>query len=139
MNQSDKFIKTPILVSVEFASMDGALETLEGIVPYKQGDALLTGLKNERWPVVKSLFDKNYNPIEGIKRGQDGSYQKRSILVSAVQAQDNSFIRIKNNNIYLACRKGDWIITAEDGAQWVVAEDIFIKTYKKINNSSGMQ
>lgn len=139
MNQSDKFIKKPILVSVEFASMDGALETLEGIVPYKQGDALLTGLKNERWPVVKSLFDKNYNPIEGIKRGQDGSYQKRSILVSAVQAQDNVFIRIKNNDIDLACRKGDWIITAEDGAQWVVAEDIFIKTYKKINNSSGMQ
>lgn len=54
--------KRPVVVRVEFAVADGALETLEGRVAYRAGDALLAGTRGERWPVAAARFREDYEP-----------------------------------------------------------------------------
>ena len=41
-------MKKPILVDFEFAGEDGEIETLEEIMSYKKGDAIITGVKGEK-------------------------------------------------------------------------------------------
>jgi len=64
-------------VEVEFAEKNGVIQTLEGDVPYKARDAILTGIKGERWPIERSKFDEWYCPVEG----SQGRYRKsKSVL-----------------------------------------------------------
>ena len=54
-----RFIKTEV-VQVLFAPEPGELISLEGPNKYQVGDAIITGVKGERWPVQKSKFLENY-------------------------------------------------------------------------------
>ena len=39
-----------VIVEFEFATEDGEIKTLEGVVSYKKGDAIITGIKGEKYP-----------------------------------------------------------------------------------------
>jgi len=68
--------KRPVPVPVAFALADGVCETLEGPVHYQKGDALLTGVQGERYPVRRDLFMAAYVPVPPAAMGQDGLYLK---------------------------------------------------------------
>ena len=55
-----KAIKKPIEVDFEFAKEDGEVETLGGKVKYKKGDAIITGVKGEKYPCRRDIFDQTY-------------------------------------------------------------------------------
>src|SRR5205085_7690083 len=64
--------KRDLVVRVEFAEKDGMLSTPEGPVHYSTGDALLTGIEGERWPVARDTFDRNYVPVAPTRSGKPG-------------------------------------------------------------------
>ena len=59
-----KAIKKPIPVDFEFATDDGEIETLEGKMTYKKGDAIITGIKGEKYVCRRDIFDETYEVIE---------------------------------------------------------------------------
>ena len=56
-----KAIKKPIAVDFEFAMEDGEIETLEGKMTYQKGDAIITGVKGEKYPCRRDIFDQTYS------------------------------------------------------------------------------
>lgn len=125
-----KVIKRKIPVSVQFARHPGKIETLEGPVFYEAGDALLTGVSGERWPVSRKSFDASYLPVAPLNPGENGGYIKRPITVDAIQVAEPTTIILQAGNGVLHATAGDWIVTAPDGNQWVVADSIFQQTYQ---------
>lgn len=128
-----KVIKRKIPVSVEFAHIAGTIETLEGPVSYEPGDALLTGVSGERWPVSRKNFDASYSPVTAINSGENGRYIKRTVTVDAIQVAEPTTITLQAGKGILHAATGDWIVTAPDGSQWVVADSIFQQTYQAAN------
>lgn len=60
-----KAVKKPITVEFEFASEDGSINTLEGKMSYKKGDAIITGIKGEKYACRRDIFDKTYDIVSG--------------------------------------------------------------------------
>ena len=50
-------------VSVRFAAQAGIIQTLEGEVHVKIGDAVITGPHGEHWRVSRNHFPEKYRPI----------------------------------------------------------------------------
>ena len=65
--------KKPIPVQVEFATFEGTCETLEGSVRFRAGDAILTGVKGERWPVGREAFLSSYEAVPPTRTGSNGA------------------------------------------------------------------
>ena len=59
-----KAIKKPVVINFEFAEEDGEVEALGGIVKYKKGDAIITGVKGEKYPCRRDIFDQTYSIVE---------------------------------------------------------------------------
>ena len=60
-----KAVKKPIVVNFEFAKQDGVIKTLEGLMQYKKGDAIITGIKGEKYACRRDIFDKTYDIVSG--------------------------------------------------------------------------
>jgi hypothetical protein len=86
----DSFVarKRPVQVDVQFATADGRLETREGTVSYRAGDALLTAATGESWPVAHARFLETYDSVAPTQPGQAGRYVKRALPVRALRAAD---------------------------------------------------
>ena len=128
-----KAIKRPIPVDVKFATSSGTLNTLEGPVAYSNGDAILTGVRGERWPMRRDDFSARYQPTDGQPMSNDGAYVKRRMIVEASRL-DNPLIIDLPERGGLRGNPGDWLITAPDGDQWIVADEIFAETYELISD-----
>jgi PGDYG protein len=63
----------PLSVSVEIAEMAGVCETLEGPVSYQAGDAIVSGVRKERWPVRRDVFSATYEPVLPTRRWKNGT------------------------------------------------------------------
>jgi len=131
----NKFLKRAIVVQVEFADKPGLLTTLEGIVPYQAGDALMTGVDNERWPIARARFDASYKAQSPTRQGENGGYIKHRIPVTAVQITEPTQVALSSATASISGKIGDWLITAPDGSQWIVDDAIFSKTYQMVKDS----
>lgn len=119
--------KKPVSVAVEFATEDGTLQTLEGPVRYRAGDALATGVRGERWPIPRETFLASYSPEPGVATGAPGSYVKQPVEVDAVRMDSPFSVEIEGG--MLTGSAGDWLVTAADGSQWIVRDDVFRESY----------
>jgi hypothetical protein len=123
-----RFLKTAT-VAVEFAQSPGVLETLEGPVPYETGDALLTGIKGERWPVVRARFEDMYEPAPD----QPGRWKKRGNRPVLALRVDHAFeVATHDGAATLSGKPGDWLVDYSPGDQAIVANDIFLHSYVEI-------
>jgi len=128
--------KRPLCVQVEFARADGVLDTLEGPVRYRAGDALLTGSANERWPVQRATFDARYVAADAAMRaGEDGLYRKIALTVLALQIDQAFTVRLPDGQ-RLHGQRGDWLVEYAPGDQAVVADAIFQATYERENQAA---
>ena len=59
-----KAMKEPVLIDFEFAAEDGEVEALGGKVSYKKGDAIITGVKGEKYPCRRDIFDQTYSIVD---------------------------------------------------------------------------
>ena len=119
-------------MAVEFAKSNGELTTLEGIVKYAAGDALVTGARNERWPIPRMQFDATYAECAGTLKGENGLYIKKPLIVSAYQCSVSSSVALPDGSGTLNALRGDWIVSANANSRWVVAGDIFRETYEQV-------
>lgn len=119
-------------VSVEFASADCVIKTLEGEVRGLAGDAILTGAQGERWPVQRGRFDEMYEPAGGIAHGCDGQYRKKNSSFVLAKQLDAPFSIAVGQGDVISGKSGDWLTQYADGMQGVVADAIFKKTYIQI-------
>jgi PGDYG protein len=124
-----KYVKNAISVGVKFATQRGVLQTREGAVAYEAGDALMTGATGEHWAIQRARFEATYKPLPPTALGEEGQYLKTPRPVSGRQALEDETIALNEGRGVLQAQKGDWILTTEDGRQWVVADDIFRVTY----------
>ncbi len=58
-----KAVKKAVEVEFEFAEEDGTIETLEGRMKYRKGDAIITGVRGEKYPCRRDIFDQTYDII----------------------------------------------------------------------------
>jgi hypothetical protein len=124
-----KYVRKCIPVSVRFAIEAGVTQTLEGPVRHLVGDAVLTGVSGEHWPISRQRFEDTYEPMGTTPMGSDGLYMKRPLIVSARQTDVAEVVALTDSESTLKARPGDWIVNAPDGGRWVVANDIFQETY----------
>lgn len=122
-----RVVKRPIPVQVEFASEDGSCETLEGPVAYRAGDALITGIAGERWPIARARFDADYTPTGSTQGGENGRYSKRHIVVLAKKLAQP--MRVKIERGVLQGNKGDWLVQYAADDYGIVRADLFAASY----------
>ncbi len=119
----------PVEVNVTFAAGAGVLHTLEGLVAYEQGDALLTGTTGERWPVPRQRFLASYLPAPGTTSGQDGRYVKRPREVWAWRTERPLDVSLPQGTGTLHANAGDVIVQYAPGDSAVVQPEIFFTIY----------
>jgi hypothetical protein len=63
-----KAIKKPIPIKALKMSTDFFVDTPEGRVQGKAGDYLLIGIKGERYPCRKDIFEESYDIVRQLKK-----------------------------------------------------------------------
>ena len=125
-------VKRPIPVRVAFARQDGTCTTLEGPVGFRSGDAVLTGVRGEQWPVRRDLFLASYTPEGPAKAGQDGLYRKNPSIALALQLDRDTEVPVGWQPDSLRGHPGDWLLRYDDGSHGVLQDSIFRETYEAV-------
>jgi hypothetical protein len=120
-------VKKNLAVRVTFAEGAGFVKTLEGDVAYGPGDALLTGVRGEVWPVERKSFLRAYASVPPLRMGEKGLYTKRPVSVHVLQLQEPGLVRGRHG--VLRGNRGDWLIQYGADDYGIVAEAIFAETY----------
>ena len=119
-------------VSVKFAVTDGSMMTLEGEVPYRAGDALMTGVQGESWPIERAKFDEWYRAVDG----KPGYFLKvKSVLAQKFTCAFRVPIT-ESQQTFLVGKAGDWVVQTSPGNLGVVDSEIFKRTYRLISCDS---
>ncbi len=119
--------RKPGKAAVVFAAMPGSVETLEGIVAYVAGDAIVTGETGERWPVGRELFSRHYTPAYALKMYENGGYFRKEITVTALLPGDAFEVPVPGGT--LKGRKGDWLVQYVPGCYGIVQGELFNGLY----------
>lgn len=119
----------PIIVSAHFASVSGEIETLEGTVRHAAGDALVTGVAGERWPVPRARFLAGYEALDPIAAGEDGRYVRRPRSVFALRLAEACEVILPEGRGRLRGREGDFLVQYAPGDWAIVAGGVFERTY----------
>jgi hypothetical protein len=121
--------KKPIPLQVEFATADGICETLEGRVHFRTADAIVTGVRGERWPVKRDQFLASYESVPPTRPGQNGSYRKQPAVAYALRLDRPRDVPVSWQGDPLKGRAGDWLLHYADGSYGVVQDAIFRESY----------
>lgn len=62
-----RFVKKPIIIQAMQVLDPFVVDTLEGRHTGQPGDYLVVGIKGERYPVRKDIFEESYEEIPGCK------------------------------------------------------------------------
>jgi hypothetical protein len=125
--------KLLIPVKVIFALTDGVCETLEGPVSYQAGDAIMTGVDNEQWPIERHKFEATYDAQPPTLPGENGLYFKKPIPVRVVQLTEPIKVEVGSQANKIQGQIGDWLIEYGPENFGIVSKDIFSKTYILLN------
>ena len=108
------------------------IDTLEGLVPAATGDAVITGVRGERWPVRRTKFAELYEPVSGTRMGEDGHYRRRAVVVRTTRLTQPLSLFLPEEQGALSGNAGDWLVQHADGSFGIVADGIFQQTYELI-------
>lgn len=122
--------KRPGNVAVRFADAECTVQTAEGIVHAKPGDAILTGSAGERWRVSRAHFAAKYQPVAPAEAGGAGCYRALPYRVMALCMGERFEVVLRDGVSRLTGQAGDWLIDYGDGSLGIVAPAIFADTYE---------
>jgi len=125
--------KLALALPVEFAAAAGTLVTREGPVAFVPGDALLTGIEGERWPVPRERFDATYEPVAPLRPGKPGHYRKRPQIVWAKLMREPFSVELGDGRGTLRGSAGDWLLEYAPGDRSVVSATAFARTYELLD------
>ncbi len=117
-------------IEAHFATIDGTIDTPEGVVHVRSGDAIMTGADGHQWRVSRENFVHRYKPISPTRMGQPGRYQSLPIEVLTI-AMDGPFAVVLRDGIsQLHGDRGDWLVDYGDGSLGIVAAEVFDSMYE---------
>jgi hypothetical protein len=119
-------------IQVRFAKDAGRLQTNEGLVSVKPGDAILTGINGEHWRVSQARFPDKYRPAESTTPGDDGAYVSLPNRVFAVPMTTAFEVMLSDGESKLAGLAGDWLVDYGDGSLGIVSSRVFDSTYEVV-------
>ena len=116
--------KRPIPLRFRVAPEDETIETKEGPVNAKAGDAVMTGTEGEQWPIPREKFEQTYDILE------PGSAAKKNIPVFAKEMSEPFQVKVSWSDDLLQGEPGDYLVQYGPGDYGVVGREIFKKTYR---------
>ena len=122
--------KLPQEVKVEFATNDQVVQTPEGAIQARTGDAMVTGTFGERWCVSRERFQQKYQPVAPTTMGASGRYISVPMRVTAARLNEPFDVVLTDGQSVLHGRAGDWLVDYGDGSLGVVAANVFAATYE---------
>jgi len=124
--------KKEISVGVCFADNDGVSKTKEGDVLFRVGDAIMTGVEGEQWPIERTKFDISYKAVPPSKHGENGQYCKKPMQVFALQMNEPFYVNVSWADDRIEGKAGDWLLQYGEDDYGIVSQSIFEKTYEVI-------
>ena len=122
-------IRVASVHSVVVARSATTVATLEGPVHADAGDAIVTGVIGEQWPVPAATFAQRYQPCEGQTAGQDGLYRRPAQRVSVRKiGSDGASATLPSGAGSLTGKPGDFWVTDDEHSR-IVARDVFARTF----------
>jgi hypothetical protein len=122
--------KLPREVNVQFTSTASTVETQEGMVHARPGDAIVTGSAGERWRVSRGHFAEKYRPVPPTVEGQAGRYINLPNSIMAVPMPRAFEVLLADGISRLRGQPGDWLVDYGDGSLGIVSQAIFPTTYE---------
>jgi PGDYG protein len=122
--------KLPREVDVQFTSTASTVQTQEGVVHTRPGDAIVTGSARERWRVSRGHFAEKYRPVPPTVEGQAGRYISLPNSIMAVRMPGMFEVLLADGISRLRGQPGDWLVDYGDGSLGIVSQAIFAKTYE---------
>jgi len=117
-------------VQVRFAPDACTVQTPEGLVHARAGDAILTGTAGETWRVSRAHFHDKYRPVPPVSAGEPGPYMSRRYRILALQMRQPFEVVLADGVSHLVGRAGDWLVDYGDGSLGIVTQPIFATTYE---------
>lgn len=117
-------------VKVRFTPIACLVQTPEGTVHAKPGDAILTGSGGETWRVSRARFEHKYRPVPPIVAGDAGPYLSLRNRILALQMQEPFEVLLADGVSRLTGHAGDWLVDYGDGSLGIVTQAIFATTYE---------
>ena len=116
-------------IQVRFARIAETVQTNEGLVHARPGDAILTGINGEHWRVSQERFPDKYRPTDSTAPGADGTYVSLPNRVFAVPMTTPFKVLLSDGESKLAGQPGDWLVDYGDGSLGIVSKRVFDLTY----------
>ena len=121
--------KREVEVTVDFAAAAGAIDTPEGRVHVRPGDALVTGHDGDRWRVPAAQFPQRYGPVPPLPAGTAGRYRSRPLPAQAARLDEPFEVTLADGLSRLQGEPGEWLLDYGDGNLAVVSAAAFEHTY----------
>jgi hypothetical protein len=118
------------VVQVRFTAEECTVQTQEGLVYARPGDAILTGIAGEHWRVSRLHFTERYRPHPPTLAGEPGSYLSLPTRILALPMTVSFEVLLADGISRLRGRPGDWLVDYGDGSLGVVSQAIFAQTYE---------
>ena len=117
-------------IEAHFAKIDGTIDTPEGVVHVRSGDAIMTGTDGHQWRVSRESFAHRYQPIAPTRMGEPGRYRSVPIEVLAIAMAGPFEVVLRDGISQLHGERGDWLVDYGDGSLGVVAAAVFDSMYE---------
>ncbi len=117
-------------IQVRFAEAACTVQTSEGLVHARPGDAILTGSAGEHWRVSRERFAEKYRPAPPTLMGESGRYVSLPNQSLALPMTESFAVILADGISRLQGNAGDWLVDYGDGSLGVVSRAIFATTYE---------
>ena len=117
-------------IQVRFTPVACSVQTSEGLVQARPGDAILTGPAGEHWRVSRERFGEKYRPVAPTRIGEPGSYISLPNRILALPMTEPFEVVLADGVSRLTGRAGDWLVDYGDGSLGIVSRTIFSTTYE---------
>jgi hypothetical protein len=107
-------------IQVRFTLTHCTVQTSEGLVQAKPGDAILTGTAGEHWRVSLEHFGEKYRPVPPTLAGEAGRYISLPNRILAVPMTEPFEVVLADGVSRLNGRAGDWLVDYGDGSLGIV-------------------
>lgn len=116
-------------IDVRFTPIACTVQTPEGVVHARPGDAIVTGTAGEHWRVSRARFAQKYQPVRPTVAGEPGRYISLPNRIAAVPMSGEFEVLLADGESRLHGRPGDWLVDYGDGSFGIVSQAIFATTY----------
>ena len=120
-------------IDVRFTPIACTVQTSEGVVHARPGDAIITGTTGEHWRVSRARFAEKYRPVPPTVAGEAGRYVSLPNRIMAVPMTEAFEVLLADGVSRLSGRAGEWLVDYGDGSLGIVSQPIFATTYEIID------